>query len=255
MEVTLIQMTQCPKEMLIFSKKTRQLTGASAYDDILLMPEAQKDKEVEYVFNTIGSSWEFVDFIFLIAGVTRAFTHQLVRHRVGVAYAQQAQRVVDLSEEFDYLATGDCENDQEYHMIMQTIKAGYASLMRKGVRPQDARGVLPTNVLTNILFKANLRTLSHILSHRLCFRAQGEFQEVARELRQKAIKAAPWAAKVLDVYCLQHSSCLWHAFEECPVKQTIPELRGLSPERKELARAAWELTVGYDPQPKPHTVS
>ena len=49
--------------------------------------------------------------VFMIEGVTRAFTHQLVRHRVGTSFAQQTQRAVDMSEGFDYLATGGCDKD------------------------------------------------------------------------------------------------------------------------------------------------
>ena len=44
------------------------------------MSDEQKEEELKYVFGTIGSSWEFVDYIFLITDVSRAFTHQAVRH-------------------------------------------------------------------------------------------------------------------------------------------------------------------------------
>ena len=92
MDVILVNRTENAKRMLVLTKRTRHLVGESAYQEVMEMDDEQLDKELEYVFNTISSSWEFVDYIFLITGVTRAFTHQLVRHRVGVAYAQQARR-------------------------------------------------------------------------------------------------------------------------------------------------------------------
>ena len=43
-----------------------------------------------------------------------------------------------------------------YNHTMEDIKIGYQALLDADCRPQDARGVLPTNILTNILFKVNL---------------------------------------------------------------------------------------------------
>jgi thymidylate synthase ThyX len=74
------------------------------------MGEEEKQKELKYVFGTIGSSWEFVDYIFLITGVSRAFTHELVRTRQA-SYAQQSMRAVNM-EDFSFIATGKCQDDK-----------------------------------------------------------------------------------------------------------------------------------------------
>lgn len=222
MKVELVSYTDKAKELLIFSKKTRITMSGKAFADVLSMPDYKKDKELEYVFGTIGSSWEFVDYTFLITGVTRAFTHQLVRHRVGVSFAQQAQRVVDMSE-FEYLATGACEYDADYHFVMNRIKEGYARMIERGINAQDARGILPTNILTNILMKVNLRSLSGMLNVRLCFKAQGEFQHVAREMQKAALEVHPWAEPVLQAHCCQHGNCLFPNFKECPIRPQLPE--------------------------------
>jgi thymidylate synthase (FAD) len=221
MKVELVSYTDQARELLIFSKKTRITMSGKAFEEVLEMPEEQKIKELAYVFGTIGSSWEFVDYVFLITGVTRAFTHQLVRHRVGVSFAQQAQRVVDMSE-FDYLETGRCVGNPVYYNAMEEIKEAYEKLIQDGVNPQDARGLLPTNVLTNILMKVNLRSLSGMLNVRLCFKAQGEFQQVAREMQRAALETHPWAAPVLQAHCCQHGNCLFPNFKECPVRPYLP---------------------------------
>jgi flavin-dependent thymidylate synthase len=218
MKVTLLNYTQDAADLLIFSKKTRLNMSADSFNKMKEMTQDEKQDELKYVFGTIGSSWEFVDYVFLIEGVTRAFTHQLVRHRVGVSFAQQAQRVVDMSE-FEYVSTGECQDNPVYDDTMVEIADAYSSLIDDGVHPQDARGLLPTNIKTNILMKCNLRTLSGMLNIRLCVKAQGEFQNVAREMRRIVLEVHPWAERVLQVHCVQFGSCAFPAYKECPVKE------------------------------------
>ena len=218
MKVTLVSFTQDADSLLIFSKKTRLNMSPAGLEDIKAMADEQKAEELRYVFGTIGSSWEFVDYVFLIEGVSRAFTHQLVRHRVGVSFAQQTMRSVDMSEGFEYIETGKCIGNKVYRDTMGLIKDQYAALVRQGVDIQDARGVLPTNIATNILAKFNLRSLSCLLNERLCFKAQGEFQDVAKELRAEVIKVHPWAEPVLQVNCVQYGVCKFPNFKECPLR-------------------------------------
>lgn len=217
MKVTLLGYTQDAREMLIMSKKTRLNMHSKLFDEIKNMSEEQKQKEIEYVFGTIGSSWEFVDYTFLIEGVTRAFTHQLVRHRVGVSFAQQSQRTVDC-DDFEYLATGGCIGNEDYEDGMDEIKQRYSNLIDAGVNPQDARGILPTNILTNIMMKMNLRSLADMMSTRLCIRAQGEFREVAVELKRLVVEVHPFTEKILNANCVKNGSCSFKNFKECPVK-------------------------------------
>ncbi len=225
MKVTLIEHTPNAKELLIFSKKTRLMNDVHDYEKIKKMTAAEKATELEYVFGTIGSALEFVDYVFLIEGVTRAFTHQLVRHRVGTSFAQQTQRSVNM-EGFKYLATGKCKDIPTYHRTMEIIEGAYGFCVEEGANPQDARGLLPTNILTNILFKANLRTLSGIMGTRLCFKTQGEFQEVAKELRDRICKVHPEFEPVLRVQCGQNLTCAFPNFKGCPVRKALPERQG-----------------------------
>jgi flavin-dependent thymidylate synthase len=232
MKVTLINYTQDALETLIFTKSTRLRPSARLLEDIKAWPLEKKMAEWEYMQNTIKSSWEFADYMFLIEGVTRAFTHQLVRHRVGTSFAQQAQRVVDMTD-FDFVTTGNIRDEGPEHEIiagprqlayndvMFGINEGYQKLIKLGANPQDARGVLPTNICTNITFKANLRTLNGMCAERLCVKAQGEFQDVMREIRAEVLKVHPWAEPALRVHCAQHGTCAFPSYSGCPIKDGV----------------------------------
>jgi hypothetical protein len=134
-------------------------------------------------------------------------------------------RTVDLSSGFDWLATGSCvENLAEYSEGMNQSASIYRRLVDKGVLPQDARGVVPTNATTNILMKINLRALAELMSTRLCHKAQGEFQLVAREIRSKVLALHPWTEPVMRVYCSRHGVCCFPRVKDCPIKMKFPSL-------------------------------
>lgn len=225
MKVELVNFTKDALETLVFTKSTRLKMSADGFQTFVDMPYEQKMREWEYMQNTIKSSWEFVDYIFAITGVTRAFTHQLVRHRIGTSFAQQSQRTVDMSG-FDYVVPegmdGDAEQLQVYHGAMADINDAYQHLVNiTQTPPQDARGILPTNVSTNIIFKANLRTLNGMCGERLCVKAQGEFQNVMRAIREVVIGVHPWAEPALRVHCAQHGTCAFPTFSGCPIKDGV----------------------------------
>ena len=250
MKVKLLDYDKKAKEMLVFSKRTRHMSDEASWQTVLDMSQDELDKEIEYVFGTIGSSWEFVHYTFLITDVTRAFTHQMVRHRVGVAFAQQAQRV-GTQEDFDYLLPPEIEKDPEasetYNDCMSVINVHYQKLLALGIRPQDARGVLPTNIYTNIMVKINLRALSDLLTVRLCLRAQGEFQNVAKLMRDEVLAVHPWVKPVLAVNCVRFGVCKFPRYTSCPVSNKLDYLKGIdSCEIEE----EWMKHAGTDPQPE-----
>tara|TARA_Y100001973_G_C5188684_1_gene329493 strand:- start:294 stop:947 length:654 start_codon:yes stop_codon:yes gene_type:complete len=198
MKVNLVNYTQDAKDLLLFTKNTRLLNVEDAYQEIKDWPEDKKQEELDYMLKTIKSSWEFVDYTFEIRDVTRAFTHQFVRNRLG-SYAQQSQRTVDM-EGFGYYtppAILDEPRAKElYDDAMKEINQAYQSL-REYVPAEDARGVLPTNIHTNIVAKFDLRNLHETAKSRLSPRAQGEHQEVFRMMIDEVIKVHPWAEPFL----------------------------------------------------------
>jgi len=223
MKVTLINYTPNALETLVFTKSTRLQMHAGLWDEVMAWPIEKKLAELEYMRNTIASSWEFVDYIFMIEGVSRAFTHQLVRHRVGVAFAQQAQRAVDMSG-FEYIIGQSINDDDKirtYATTMDEISKAYSTLLAAGVNKQDARGVLPTNICTNIVFKANLRTLSDMGTTRLCVKSQGEFQDVFRAIREAVVAVHPWADGFIRVHCAKWGVCKFPTYVGCPTKALV----------------------------------
>ena len=104
MKVTLISHTQKAAELLLFTKSTRLNMSPSLMADIESWPEDKKLQGLAYMADTIPSSWEFVDYVFMVEGVSRAYTHQQVRTRAA-SYAQQTLRVLDVSKGFEYVFT------------------------------------------------------------------------------------------------------------------------------------------------------
>lgn len=198
MKVKLVNYTQNAKDLLLFTKNTRLMNVEDAYEEIANWPEDKKQAELDYMLQTIKSSWEFVDYTFEIRDVTRAFTHQFVRTRTA-SYAQQSQRTVDM-QGFSYTTPKRIEENLKANLIydycMKLINKAYQDL-RAYVPAEDARGILPTNIHTNIVAKFNLRTLHETAKSRLSPRAQGEYQEVFKKMVECIVEVHPWAEPFL----------------------------------------------------------
>jgi thymidylate synthase (FAD) len=130
---------------------------------------------------------------FRISGVSRAFTHQLVRHRL-CSYSQQSQRYVDESN-FSYVEPDSIKNNPEAHSLfedfMDKARKTYSELQKLGVKNEDARFVLPNAVETQIVVTANLREWRHIIELRGEPGAQWEIRRAAVEILKILKKHAP----------------------------------------------------------------
>lgn len=198
MKVQLINHTTDAVNLLLFTKNTRLMNDDDAYLRIADWPWDKKQDELDYMLQTIRSSWEFIDYTFNIREVSRGFTHQFVRTRQA-SYAQQSQRTVDMTGFSYYTPQRIAENEDAkalYDAAMMQINDAYQAL-REIVPAEDARGVLPTNIHTNIVAKFNLRTLSEMAKSRLSPRAQGEYQEVFKLMVKEVVAVHPWAEPFL----------------------------------------------------------
>lgn len=138
---------------------------------------------------------EHACFTFSISGVSRALTHQLVRHRIA-SYTQQSQRYVKFSkDEIKYVTPPTVAKDKEakklYDDLMGEIADVYAKLTDKKIPAEDARFVLPNAATTNIVVTMNARELRHFISLRSCERTQWELRDVSTEMLKLAKKVAP----------------------------------------------------------------
>ena len=179
---------------MIFTKNTRLNMDPGQLEAIIAWPEEKKLEVLKYMANTIPSSWEFVDYVFLVQGVSRAYTHQQVRTRVA-SYAQQSMRVVDVGE-FEYVFTDRNRADNRaavrIEKCLRTIKDTYAALIAIGHPVEDSRGILPTNIATNIVCKFNMRAFVDLARSRSGGRTQGEYQKVVSAMIDRVLEVHPW---------------------------------------------------------------
>jgi len=152
-------------------------------------PLKQSDFIRDVVARGHESPLEHVKFTFAVEGVSRALTHQLVRHRMA-SYSQQSQRYVK-ADKFDYIIPPSIENDPpmkaDYIAAMERIQNDYNTLIskfeakgKKGEEAnQDARFLLPQAAETKIVVTMNCRELLHFFKERCCSRAQWEIRALA----------------------------------------------------------------------------
>lgn len=147
----------------------------------------------------LSTPLEWIDLHFLLEGVTRAFTHQLVRQRVGASYVQESQRfAVKDNAAFETRIPPSIEglpHDHPWRVIWDDTVArigwAYNNLVNAGVPAEDARGLLPTNITTRVHYKTTLRGLAEHAGMRLCSQAQYEWKEVWREMLRAIISYGP----------------------------------------------------------------
>lgn len=130
---------------------------------------------------------------FRIKGASRAFTHQLVRHRMA-SFSQQSQRYVR-EDEFDFITPPSVLADGEAHRIyvecMEKCREAYASLRKMNILKEDARFVLPNALESEIVFTANFRELRHVFELRLEPHAQWEIRRVCAAMLRIMQHEAP----------------------------------------------------------------
>jgi len=141
------------------------------------------------------SALEHASYTFAIDGVSRALTHQLVRHRLA-SYNQQSQRYVSYTETPEFIVPPAVASDPEalkrYKSANAAAFSAYRELLDMGVAPEDARYLLPNAMETKIVVTMNVRELLHFLELRCCKRAQWEIRDLALAMLELAEPTAPY---------------------------------------------------------------
>lgn len=216
-----------------------------------------------------ASPLEQVWFEFGISGVSRAFSHQFVRHRVGISFEQQSQRYVTYKGgEFPYTVPETVNKAglaDEMARLFEQVGELYERMVEAGVPAEDARFLLPNATNTNFKVTVNLQSLLHICDLRLCTRAQWEFRKVAALMRSEVMKVEPMLGRMLQPKCGENrlgycdeSEKDWAA---CPIGRVRPhkdvlfrvyeqyrrgELQPLRPEDYEVIEGAGEMGAPSD---------
>jgi len=141
------------------------------------------------------SALEHASYTFAIDGVSRALTHQLVRHRLA-SYNQQSQRYVSFGEEPEFVVPPAVAADPEalarFNAATEAAFSAYRGLIDAGVDAEDARYLLPNAVETKIVVTMNMRELLHFFEVRCCKRAQWEIRELALKMLDLVEPTAPY---------------------------------------------------------------
>lgn len=233
MQVTLLSFTPEP-EFLIVSAARLSTSKLSAKE----LQEKLAREEVHRFLNQLLDSghlspFEHASFTFEISGISRACSHQLVRHRLA-SYTQQSQRFVKL-EDSGYLTPPTIqarpELQRKYQELVHQAHQFYRELLKAGIPAEDARYVLPQAIETRLIVTMNARELLHAAGLRLCRRAQWEIQELFRQIKAEVKKVAPFIGESLKPKCYHLGYC--DEQESC----------GLFPTREEAERQGLIIKV------------
>jgi thymidylate synthase (FAD) len=187
MKVELISITEDPEKVIEIAARTCYDTRHKVYDKnrgkfLQKLMKAQHMSVFEHAWAT-----------FDISGISRACSHQLVRHRLA-SFSQRSQRYVR-EEGFEYVTPETIAKNEKaaefYHELMKQLQQGYKHLLDMGIPKEDARFILPNACPTHIVMSANFREWLHILQLRLAKSAQWEIRELARRILTIFRREAP----------------------------------------------------------------
>lgn len=162
--------------------------------------ETMSDEAVRRVLKTIimsghTSALEHASYTFAIDGVSRAMTHQLVRHRMA-SYNQQSQRYVTYTDQPTFVTPPSIAADpavaEAFEAASRSAFDAYRALLEAGIPAEDARYILPNAAETKIVVTMNVRELLHFFELRCCKRAQWEIRELALRMLELAEPTAPY---------------------------------------------------------------
>lgn len=204
--------------LLSYTKDAEKLCASAAHSCYSrkgaseLMEEWDEAKGKRWLGNPLASGHrsviEHASYTFSIEGLSRAASHQLVRHRIA-SYSQTSQRYVSMKDA-EYVTpasiAADPDLEKRYRDLMDRIWEEYGLLSKK-VPAEDARYVLPNACTTNITVTMNARELWHFFELRTCRRAQTEIREVADEMLRLAREASPFIFRNAGPPCISRGRC------------------------------------------------
>ena len=191
-----------PRRLVILAVKTSTGDIRKKSIDHYLTSYPERDVS-SWIIKAIDfpSVYEHVTFTFMIEGISRVTSHQLVRHRIA-SYTQESQRYTIIPR--DYVIPKSIMNSEFKDKFIKLVNEAfnlYEEMVKKGIPYEDARYVLPQATTTNILMTVNLRELIHIACLRLSPKAQWEIREVVRLMVKEASRIVPELPQVISKAC------------------------------------------------------
>lgn len=232
MKVRLLRYTQDPEVLCATAALTSsKQKGPSEFLEKMDLEEARKILRRVLGYGHL-SVIEHASFTFGLEGVSRALTHQLVRHRLA-SYTQQSQRYVRYDTLERYVTPKSIVENREakkvYEQCLSHISEAYQKLLELEVPKEDARFVLPNAAKTNITVTMNGRELRHFFNTRCCMRAQWGIREVAIEMLKRVKRVAPAMFENAGPYCVEFGYCPEGKLkpETCNIKEIKEKFRKL----------------------------
>jgi thymidylate synthase (FAD) len=192
-----------------------------------------------------GSTIEHIVFTFGISGVSRTLSHQLVRHRAGVAFDQQSQRYVTYKKAATMEPQTIAELDDEalrerYEDQVAGSMELYGELVAAGIPGEDARFVFPNATRTNLVMTTNLRALIHMSGLRLCTMAQWEIRRLFQLIRHEIFSVSPFLGSFLAPKCVPLGYCdeMGNRDGHCPIRPHKDQVLEAWADKAKAARAA-----------------
>lgn len=207
MDVRLISCTPNPEKLVAVAARLcySDKSPIELYEDLT-------DDQIESLINIVTSNGhlstlEHAVFTFAISGISRACTHQLVRHRMA-SYNQQSQRYVKFdTDTFNSVIPDSIADNQaicdEFNSAISHCQSVYSKLLEAGVPAEDARFLLPNSIESNIIVTMNARELNHFFSVRCCNRSQWEIRGLAWEMLNIVKDIAPNLFKTAGPECIR----------------------------------------------------
>jgi flavin-dependent thymidylate synthase len=210
---------------------------------------------------------EYVDFHFLVEGVTRSFTHQMVRQRTAV-FAQESLRFA-VKNEIDQSVVlppslrslkDDDPRSNVWQIAVNAIDDAYHALVESGIPAEDARGLLPHNIATRLHYGTNLRNLLEHGGNRLCTQAQFEWRleftalvNAIRNYRGPGYDEENWwqyeaIANLFRPICYLTGKCEFKAsFDRaCSIRDRVDLNERNGRKSEEWGEAGYDAATGYE---------
>ena len=191
-----------------------------------------------------GSTIEHIVFTFGISGVSRTLSHQLVRHRAGVAFDQQSQRYVTYKGASTMLPASIEDAEPAVREAYESAVGGsmgvYGDLVSAGIPAEDARFVFPNATRTNLVMTTNLRALIHMSGLRLCTMAQWEIRRLFQLIRQEIFQVSPFLGSFLAPKCVPLGYCdeMGNRDQHCTIRPHKDNVLAAWAEKSKAARTA-----------------
>jgi thymidylate synthase (FAD) len=184
------------------AEKLIEQAGRTAYLSFGKQADGSERRFIRMLLkNRHYSVLEHATATFRITGVSRAMTHQLVRHRL-CSFTQQSQRYVN-EKDFQFVEPENIRRRPEAHAMfidqMETARKAYDGLQGMGIRNEDARFVLPNAVESQLVVSADLREWRHIIELRCRPASQWEIRLVCGEILRLLKKNAPTVFEDLEL--------------------------------------------------------